>query len=358
MQKKNYGIDALRMLAMFMVVVLHILAHGGVLNASARLTSQYEAGWFLQSAAFCAVDVFALISGYVWIHAKYRYRNFVELWLQVLFYTVSITALFWFFVPGSVSALDWIKAVFPVMFGQYWYFSSYAALFLLIPLLNLVLDKMERKQLEHCLGMILFFFSFVQTLFYSDAFGTNDGYSAIWLVVLYLVGGYIRKHGLSQRGKPIVFLAGYFFLVGITWLSKFVIELLTLFVLGEVRAGNYFISYKSPMILLAAICLLLFFEKMKISPFWGKAIRFFSPMAFSVYLIHTHPLVFSLFLKDRFIQYAQLPWLAEILAVLGTALLINLFCYAIDFIRLKLFQRLQIRQKLDCLEEQIKMRTP
>ena len=77
MQKKNYGIDALRMLAMFMVVVLHILAHGGVLNASARLTSQYEAGWFLQSAAFCAVDVFALISGYVWIHAKYRYRNFV-----------------------------------------------------------------------------------------------------------------------------------------------------------------------------------------------------------------------------------------------------------------------------------------
>lgn len=352
MREKNYGIDALRMLAMFMVAVLHILTHGGVLNASARFTSQYEAGWFLQSAAFCAVDVFALISGYVWIHAKYRYRNFVELWLQVLFYTVSITSLFWFFAPGSVSALDWMRAIFPVMFKQYWYFSSYAALFLFIPLLNLVLEKMERNQLALCLGMILFFFSCVQTLFFSDAFGINDGYSAIWLMVLYLVGGYIRKYRPGERGKPIVFLAGYFFLASITWLSKLIIELLTLFVLGEVRAGNYFISYKSPIILLAAICLLLFFEKMKISPFWGKVIRLFSPMAFSVYLIHTHPLVFSLLLKDRFIQYAQLPWLAEILAVLGTALLINLFCYAIDFIRLKLFNWLQIRQKLDFLEKQ------
>lgn len=67
MKEKNYGIDALRMLAMFMVVILHILIQGGVLNASGRFLSQYEAGWLLESVAFCAVDVYALISGYVWV---------------------------------------------------------------------------------------------------------------------------------------------------------------------------------------------------------------------------------------------------------------------------------------------------
>lgn len=80
MKEKNYGIAGLRILAMFMVVILHILTQGGVLNASGRFTSQYEAGWLLQTAAFCAVDLYALISGYVWVYAEYRYRNIVELW--------------------------------------------------------------------------------------------------------------------------------------------------------------------------------------------------------------------------------------------------------------------------------------
>ena len=344
------------MLAMFMVVILHILNQGGVLNASGRFSSQYEAGWLLQSAAFCAVDVYALISGYVWVYAKYRYRNIIELWLQVLFYTISITFLFWMFVPSSVSAMEWIKAVFPVMFNQYWYFSSYVALYLFIPLLNIILEKMEQRQLKYCIGLILLFFSCGQIFFYSNVFGTNDGHSVIWLMILYLVGGYIRKYGTGKKGKNVRFIAGYFILVGLTWLSKLIIEMLTLHVLGEVRAGNYLINYISPMILLAAVCLLLFFEKINISPFWEKIIRFFSPMAFGVYLIHNHPLVFSVLMKGRFSNYAAFPWPFEILAVLGTAVCINLICYAIDFIRYKLFKILHIRKGLDLLEKNIKVK--
>ena len=80
MSEKNYGIDALRILAMFMVTILHILNRVGVLNSTFKFTSQYEAGWLLQTASFCAVDIYALISGYVWVYAKYRYRNIIELW--------------------------------------------------------------------------------------------------------------------------------------------------------------------------------------------------------------------------------------------------------------------------------------
>ena len=76
-------------------------------------------------------------------------------------------------------------------------------------------------------------------------------------------------------------------------------------------------------------------------------------MAFGVYLIHNHPLIFSYLLKDRFTDYVAFPWLLEILAVLGTAVLINLICYAIEFIRLKLFEWLHIQQKLDLFEERI-----
>lgn len=136
---------------------------------------------------------------------------------------------------------------------------------------------------------------FIQTLFYSDVFETNDGYSAIWRMFLYLVGGYIRKYGLSKKRKATDFLEGYFVMVGLTWLSKLMIEILTLYLLGEVRAGNYLISYKLPTISMAAVCLLLFFANARMLPFWEKIIRVVSPMAFGVYLIHNHPLVFSYF---------------------------------------------------------------
>lgn len=127
-------------------------------------------------------------------------------------------------------------------------------------------------------------------------------------------------------------------------------------VLDEVRAGNYFINYRSPLVFLAAIFLLLFFANLKISPFLKKVIGFLSPMAFGVYLIHTHPLVFFDLLKDRFIEYAALPWALEILAVLGTAAAIYLVCCLIDFVRYQLFKILNIRQKLDLFEERIRMR--
>lgn len=351
---RNYGIDALRILSMFMVVVLHIFNMGGVLDTSGRFTAQYEVGWLIQNAAFCAVDVYALISGYVWVNAKYRYRNIIELWLQVLFYTVSITALFSIFAPSSVSLMIWIKALFPIMFNQYWYFSSYFALFLFIPLLNIILEKAEKKHLLIYIGIIMFFFGGVQTLFFSDAFGTNDGCSTIWLMIMYLVGGYLGKYGICKNTKPAKFIIGYLITVFLTWLSKLCIELLTLRVLGEVRAGNYFISYRSPFIFLAAVFLLLFFANLKISPLCKKVIGFLSPMAFGVYLIHTHPLVFFGIIKDRFAEYAALRWILEILAVLGTAAVIYIVCSLIDFIRLQLFKVLHIRQRLDVIEEHIK----
>ena len=51
-REKNYGIDALRILSMFMVVGLHIFNSGGVLDATERFSSRCEVGWLFQNAIF------------------------------------------------------------------------------------------------------------------------------------------------------------------------------------------------------------------------------------------------------------------------------------------------------------------
>ena len=64
-KERNAGIDLLRIVSMFFVVVLHSLGQGGILFNTAVGSSQYKVAWLLEIFAYGAVDIFALISGYV-----------------------------------------------------------------------------------------------------------------------------------------------------------------------------------------------------------------------------------------------------------------------------------------------------
>ena len=64
-KERNYGIDLLRIISMFMVVVLHVVGHGGVLNATIGLTLKGEIAWAIEIASYCAVNCYALITGFV-----------------------------------------------------------------------------------------------------------------------------------------------------------------------------------------------------------------------------------------------------------------------------------------------------
>ena len=131
-QQRNYSIDALRILSMFMVVTAHALGQGGILDVldeTGAFFARREAAWILEIAAYSSVNCYALISGYVGINARYRYSNLALLWLRVVFYTVGITLFFFLVVPGATGIKELIQSFFPVTYGDYWYFTSYFALF-------------------------------------------------------------------------------------------------------------------------------------------------------------------------------------------------------------------------------------
>lgn len=56
------GLDLLRILATYMIVILHLLAFTGLLSASAPLTVRSNLLWFLESACYGAVNCYALIA--------------------------------------------------------------------------------------------------------------------------------------------------------------------------------------------------------------------------------------------------------------------------------------------------------
>lgn len=71
--RRNYGIDALRLFSMLLVVTLHVLGHGGVLEN--LVGKKYAVCWLLECFSFCAVNCYGIISGYVGFSDKKK--NFI-----------------------------------------------------------------------------------------------------------------------------------------------------------------------------------------------------------------------------------------------------------------------------------------
>lgn len=325
---------------MFLVVNLHVLGQGGVMVRVVGNEIPYYVSWFLETCAYCAVDCYGLISGYVGVDHKARPARFIELWLQVFFYSAGITLIFWMVKPYFLDSSSLWKAVFPVSWKTYWYFSSYAGVFFLMPYLNRLMDSLNTKEVRRLAVTLFLVFSVATALPKvngSDFLNLGGGYSFVWLMVLYLLGACIRR-GNFARWKKRYYLLSYFALSAFSWAFKILVENYTRNIYGEARYGRLFTGYAAPTMVLCAVCLLLIFEDIEIkNTMCRKMIRLAAPLAFSVYLIHTHPLVFNYLMKNAFSFCRSLPVVCIIPSVMGCAALIYVVCSVIDLGRKKLF---------------------
>lgn len=70
MVERNYGLDIARCVAMCGITILHNLGNGGVLNVPAPGSTKYWGIWWVEIIAFCSVDLFAILSGYLGINSR------------------------------------------------------------------------------------------------------------------------------------------------------------------------------------------------------------------------------------------------------------------------------------------------
>lgn len=360
-QQRNYGIDLLRMFSMLLVVILHTEGHGGVLEA-AQGHSVYWA-YLPEAFAYCAVNCYALISGYVGVASRWRPANLINLWLQVAFYSVGFTALWGILMPGSVGITDLLHALMPVTYQyvDYWYFTAYFGLFFLIPLLNHLVRTMPRRQLRTMLVVLVLVFSVFPTITRHDRFYLANGYSVWWLAILYLIGGYIRQYKAWEKIRATQVLGMYVGFSLLSYVLRMGRNILTRRVEWYAKIGDRFfgaqsdwLNYISPTVLLAAVGLLLLFRNLRLPAWSVRLIRFASPLAFGVYLIHNHPLVSDALMENRFASYASLPGPLLVLAVIGTAVVIYLVCTVVDAMRSLLFRLLRVRQFADWCEKALR----
>lgn len=348
--KRNASVDLFRLIAAFSVVVLHILGQGGILYGASSGSINYWIAWLLEISAFCAVDCFALISGYVMVDKKIKLKNLINLWMQVFVYSIIITGIVFIFVPESRNGTNLLAAFAPIICRQWWYVSSYFGLFILMPFLNAGIDRLSKKSYEIILAAILIIVCVLDCIIPIDPFNLNSGYSAIWLIMVYLFGAYIKKHDVASKITAHKSLLLYFLMIAITFASK----LLIYYIKSDFPATTAFedtlISYTSITVFLSAIFLFLFCLRLKIRSKIGSVVSYIAPIALGVYLIHVQPLVFKYVIKNAFSIYANEHTALMVIHVLLTSLLIFLVCGLIEWLRIQLFKLLKVDRLAEFLE--------
>ncbi len=351
--KRNYGIDLLRIVSMLMVLILHILGAGGILDGTEKLSLNYELAWLLETSAYGAVNCYALISGYVGYKAKYRYTNLAVLWLQVLLYSVGFTVAFALFFPGTVHVMDVLRSFFPVLSNYGWYFTCYFALFFLMPPLNHLINTMSEKSLKILCGSILGG-SFLSTVAGGNIFQLSDGYSVIWLAALYLLGGCLGRFGWFKGVKKGYLGLIYGGCVIASWGAKYLLETQDCPWIKEFTYPDMLIRYTSPTILIGAVALLLCFAQINLPKLLRNVIKFLAPAAFGVYIIHMHPQLWNRIIVGQYVEYAgESPWMM-IVKVLATAVVLYVLLSVVDLIRHYSFRLLKIKDRLSHRETRIR----
>ena len=203
--KRNPGIDLLRILGMYAIIVHHILFFGKVFS---KYKNYYKELEFINILSFWHVSSFGLISGIIGYKTNKKYSNLLYLWFCSVTYSIGIHLFYKIFYPNLIKNQKILHHLFPIIFRKYWYFTSYFGMYLFLPLINKgisISNKIELKAvIMSTIGIFIFWKDYI--VINKDPFKINSGYSVLGLLLFYLIGAYLGKYIINQNeNKNLIF---------------------------------------------------------------------------------------------------------------------------------------------------------
>lgn len=357
--KRITGIDMIRLLGMYGIIINHIL----YVEGKGGMAKYYKYSKYLKLLhilTFWHNNGFALISGIIGFKTN-KYSNLIYLWLMVVFYSIGINLYFQIADKSSNKRYDISKEIFPIIYKRYWYFTSYFGFYLYLPIINKGISLLNENEFRLIIISIIFLFVFWRDIKNPnvDVFGMKSGFSVIWLLTYYLIGAYIGKNKIFYSGtKKYIYClvclliyasSSYLFFLVINNQSK---EKKLILFLKQILTERY----DSILKVTQSISLSLFFLQINFNKYISKIICFLGPLIFGIYIIHNNYLVTINILKHSFDNEPNdICMILAIILVLFKALKIFIICVVIDYLRHLIFLLLRIKKICIYIELRLKI---
>ena len=341
-EEKKYGLELLKILSMFYLIIILLLEKGEILASVSEGSTRYMVTWLLRIWCAGTVNIFVILTGFTgWAEneGKKDWPGHLTLWLEVIFYGVLLSLAGKLIFQETVSSGIIINMCFPLINNIYWIFSLLTGVMVFKPFLDTAIRHMVTDSLKHL--MLLLFLSVSCLSVFSDPFQIAGGHSLIWFILLYMLGAFIKKTDITRNIRPLQALICIIIFTSAAWLWKLFGANLEF--LNHQITGDSIISLSSPLILAASVCHVILFSKLSLSEKTGKFAAFLSSGTFAVYLIGYHPVLCKNLIENRFTAWAVLRNYEIIYKIIGLALIITLCSLIIDKVRLMIFEKMKIR---------------
>lgn len=211
---------------------------------------------------------------------------------------------------------------FPILYSVNWFATTYVCLLMITPVLNILLKKLTKRQLEIFLLSFLLFQSLLPTILQTSYQLNELG----WFIVLYFIAAYLRNHCQLSTGN---------------WRNHLLIAVILYFMLwGFYTYSEKYMYENSFLVILIALELFLAFIKME--PFYNQKVNIIASATFGVYLIHDNPLMRSFLWGHVFKNQSAFGRKGFIVYSFFAVLLVFVSCTIIDLVRQKTIEKFWI----------------
>ena len=338
-KKRNSSIELLRIVCILCIVMRHYIAQQPTWwDRWATMDYGFNV-LFLQlvgTPGQIVNGIFLLITGYFMIKSKVDFKRVIKLILEMFLYSWIIALIVYVFKLQPFSLKEAVKALVPVWFGYNWYVCCYVILCCFIPFINPFLNSLDKDKYKKLVVVSVLIWSVVRTFKGENYMGKSISLDRF--IVMYLMGGYIRLHGITLKRFKNWWR--------VFWLSLIVLLMLTLAlsVGGHILKINLlmnralYFSY-GPSIFITLSSIALFMAVINSKPFYSPFINKIAVSCVGVFMIHHNPLLKRVLwdVISPNAAYTYSPWLPVHLIVKSVIVFVG--CVVIDQIRIALLDK-------------------
>lgn len=350
------NIELLRVIIMFFIVVFHFICHGmklwfvkdmNVDINSFKSVFNYSITWYIAIITSISVNTYVLITGFFLGNSSSTNllgggKRIVKILTPTIFYTVTLYIVYPLLTGNIPSFERIISSIFPIYNNVYWFVTKYIALIAFSPIINILLNSINKKLHLYLLIILLMITCEISpTIGYCHVYEAGGG-TLSWFLLLYVSGSFISKYKIKDTIK---LNSGKLFIV-ISIICTAVYLARNFY---KMQNGGYTIiskpHYNSIVIYSLSCLILIWASNLNLKNIILEKISRLGYLTFGVYLIHDNPFVreklWNKILNPNLYEetWYHIPYMILVSAI------IFISCCIIEKIRILIFNKLEIDSK-------------
>lgn len=330
-KKRNSSIELLRILMMILIIFHHYCYHGLEESSEFCIASipvyQRVIVQLLHSGGIIANNVFSLISGYYLIANKANNRRKIQnILLEYLIYVGAISIITYVICHNPRRMIDGITSPW---IGGNWYISVYIILLIFAPAINECVEHLTHDQAKLMIRLLIVFGYILPCIKLYTGFNVNCSFEG--MLIMYLIGGYIRKYGFDFIPNRIIRFGINKLIISIIIIQVFVYLMIDVYA-DFIQNGSLNSSIMNITFLTwgGVVPIFIFAVFNNMPAFNNSIINNISKSMIAIYIIHDNPIIRPMIwhgISDNLNYIGTNMFIAH---MIGKCILIFISCLFID----------------------------